>query len=262
MNHPLDFTLFDLLDIFLVALLIYYGYRIVKGTIAVRIFLGLFTIYIMWKVVEALNLTLLSEIVGQFISVGVILLIIVFQQEIRKFLLLVGHAEVLTQKLFNIRWNPFQTAHHHRTTYNTIPISRACVRMAQSKTGALIVISNAPEIEMLMANGEVLNARLSAPLLEAVFYKNSPLHDGAVLIRNHQVLAARCVLPVSESTNLPIELGTRHRAALGVTEQMPSVAIIVSEQTGHISTVKNGRLQRNITPENFDRHLQMLLEDL
>jgi uncharacterized protein (TIGR00159 family) len=262
MNSPLDFNFFDLLDIFLVALLIFYGYRIIKGTIAVRIFIGLFTIYVLWKLVDALHLNLLSEIVGQFISVGVILLIIVFQQEIRKFLLLIGHTEIITQRLFNIGWHPFQNRQRKVPSINTLPISRACIRMAQSKTGALIVLSNAPELEMLMANGEVLNARLSAPLLESIFYKNSPLHDGAVLIRNHQILAARCVLPVSESTELPIELGTRHRAALGVTEQMPAVSVIVSEQTGHISTVKNGKIQRNITPENLDRHLQMLCEEL
>lgn len=262
MNSPLDFNFFDFIDVFLVALLLYYGYRIVKGTIAVRIFIGIFTIYVLWKVVEALHLHLLSEIVGQFISVGVILLIIVFQQEIRKFLLLIGHTEVITQRLFNIRWNPFQTPIKKVSGFYSTPIARACVRMAQSKTGALIVLSNAPEMEMLMANGEVLNARLSAPLLESIFYKNSPLHDGAVLIRNNQILAARCVLPVSESTELPIELGTRHRAALGVTEQMPAVSVIVSEQTGHISTVKNGRIHRNITPENLDKHLQMLCAEL
>jgi DNA integrity scanning protein DisA with diadenylate cyclase activity len=131
--------------------------------------------------------------------------------------------------------------------------------MARSKTGALIVISDTHDIDIFLGSGEILNARVSAPLLESIFWKNTPLHDGAALIRDNTVLAARCVLPVSENRDISGDLGMRHRAAIGVTEQTNAVALIVSEQTGHISTIKRGKLKQNITPSNLTYHLKSLL---
>lgn len=250
----------DLLDIFLVAWLLYQLYFIVKGTMAIRIFIGIFSIYLFWKIVEALNMELLTEILGQFIGVGVILLIIVFQQELRKFLLMIGNTDFINNRIFKQNLFHFGPRNPVDIGINTEAIAKACIEMAQTKTGALIIVSHTPDIDFYLGSGEVLDAKLSQPLLESIFFKNAPLHDGAVLIRNNTILAARCVLPVTENKNIPKDLGTRHRAAIGVTEETAAVAIAVSEETGKISTVKEGKLKRNITPENLNAHLRMLLE--
>ena len=249
----------DIVDILLVAFLIYQVYQIAKGTVAIKIFMGIFSIYLFWKIVEALHMELLSEILGQFIGVGVVVLIIVFQQEIRKFLLMIGNTELLNTRRF--RGNVF---HFGRKEEVSIPlnldeISEACLHMSKSKTGALIVISLLRDIDIFVGTGEILNARVSASLLESIFWKNTPLHDGAVLIRDNQILAARCVLPVSDNRDISADLGMRHRAALGVTEQTGAIAIIVSEQTGYISTFKGGELNYNISASNLKFHLKHLL---
>ena len=255
----IHFDFLDLLDIVLVAVLIYQVYQIIKGTIAIRIFLGIFAIYLFWKIVEALNMELLSEILGQFIGVGVILLIIVFQEELRKFLLIIGNTDFLNKRLFSS--NVFHFGSKEEVSHGVAvqEITKACINMSQTKTGALIVISHAAELEFYLSSGEILNARVSYSLLENIFFKNAPLHDGAVLIRENTILAARCVLPVSENKDLPPTLGMRHRAALGVTENTSAVAIIVSEQNGHISTVKEGTFKFNITPDNLEFHLNKIL---
>ena len=250
----------DILDIFLVAWLLYQLYHIVKGTLAIRIFMGLFGIYLFWKIVEALNMELLSEILGQFIGVGVILLIIVFQQELRKFLLMLGNTDFINNRIFKQNLFHFGAREQNKLTINTKIIAEACINMAKIKTGALIVISHSPDIDFYIGSGEILNARLSSSLLESIFFKNAPMHDGAVLIRNNTVLAASCVLPVSDKEDLPSDLGTRHRAALGVSEETSAIAITVSEETGRIGTTKSGILKQNITPANLNAHLQMLLK--
>ncbi len=251
----------DILDIFLVAWLLYQLYHIVKGTLAIRIFMGLFGIYLFWKIVEALNMELLSEILGQFIGVGVILLIIVFQQELRKFLLMIGNTDFINNRIFKQNLFHFGDKSDAELSINTEIIATACIRMAKTKTGALIVISNTPDIDFYIGSGEIINARLSVSLLENIFFKNAPLHDGAVLVRNNTILAASCVLPVSDNKELPSDLGTRHRAALGVSEETSAIAITVSEETGKISTTKSGVIKQNITPANLNVHLKMLLKD-
>lgn len=249
----------DVVDILLVAFLIYQVYQMVRGTIAIRIFLGIFSIYLFWKIVEALHMELLSEILGQFIGVGVIVLIIVFQQEIRKFLLMIGNTELINTNRFRGNVFHFGKKEDEFLPINVEEISTACINMSKTKTGALIIISHTHDIDIFLGSGEIINSRISAPLLESMFWKNTPLHDGAVLIRENTILAARCVLPVSENRNISADLGMRHRAAMGVTEQTGAVALIVSEQTGHISTFKEGRLQQNISPDNLAHHLRHLL---
>lgn len=252
--------LLDVIDIVLVAALIYQVYQMVRGTIAIRIFVGIFTIYLFWKIVEALHMELLSEILGQFIGVGVIVLIIVFQQELRNFLLMIGNTNFLNQSLFKGNIFHFGKKEGEEIPLNIDELTHACINMSNSKTGALIIISYSHDIDIYLGSGEIINARVSSALLESVFWKNTPLHDGAVLIRDNTILAARCVLPVSESSDLSASLGMRHRAAMGVSEQSSAISLIVSEQTGAISTIKEGKFKHNISKSNLALHLRHLLK--
>lgn len=236
----------DIIDIFLVAILLYYLYKLIRGTGALNIFLGIISVYIFWWLVRIFEMELLTEILGQFISVGVLALIVVFQPEIRKFLLFLGARGFLNQRsrkflsrLWHIDQNPGLAIND---------VVAACEELASSNTGALIVLTRENNLDAFLETGEILDARISRQLIENIFYKNSPLHDGAVIITNNRIRAARCVLPVSENIRFPAYLGLRHRAAVGVSEQSDALAIVVSEQTGRISLVKEGELKRNIKP--------------
>ncbi len=242
----IQLRLLDIVDILLVAILLYYLYKLIRGTGALNIFLGIISIYIFWWLVRIFEMELLTEILGQFISVGVLALIVVFQPEIRKFLLILGTRSFLskkTKRFFGRFW------HFEQSTRLAISdIVNACEELSSSKTGALIVLTMENNLDVFQETGEMIDARMSRQLLENIFFKNSPLHDGAVIISENRIKAARCVLPVSESTHFPAYLGLRHRAAVGVTEQSDALAIVVSEQTGRISWVKNGQMKRNIKP--------------
>lgn len=242
----IQIRLLDVLDVLLVALLFYQLYILIRGTGAINIFLGILLIYILWWLVRIFEMELLSGILGQFISVGVLALIIVFQPEIRKFLLMLGKRSFLkrgSRDLFKGLWNI-----ENDSGLNIPPIVNALESFSETKTGALVVITNESELESFMETGQRIDAQISEQLLGSIFYKNSPLHDGAVIITNNRVKAARCVLPVSEVHRFPVSLGLRHRAALGVTEQSDAVALVVSEQTGKISWCKAGEIRRNIKP--------------
>lgn len=245
----------DGLDIILVAILMYQLYKLVKGTVAIRIFLGILSIYLFWKVVEALQMNLLSEILGQFIGVGMLALIIVFQQEIRRFLLLVGSRSIFarsgfTKKLFNWKGND-----NEENKLNIKAVAKACFNMSKNKTGALIVISNDSELRYHASTGDAIGAKVSSTLLQSIFFKNSPLHDGAVLIYQNVITSARCILPVSDNPEISPALGLRHRAAAGITENTPSMAIIVSEETGKISISKDGKLYEDLSIEELKKRL-------
>lgn len=240
----IQLRLLDVLDILLVAILLYQLYKLIRGTGALNIFLGILSIYVLWWLVRQFQMDLLTEILDQFISVGVLALIIVFQPEIRKFLLLLGTRSFINKKSRNFLRRLWHIEEH--ITLNISSIVNACEELAHSHTGALIVLSKNNELDFYTETGEILDAKISQQLIENIFYKNSPLHDGAVIISNNRLKAARCVLPVSESTNFPANLGLRHRAALGITEQSDAVAVVVSEQSGKISWCKGGQLQRNI----------------
>lgn len=242
----IQIRLLDVIDILLVAIIIYYLYKLIRGTGALNIFLGIISIYIFWWLVRIFEMELLAEILGQFISVGVLALIVVFQPEIRKFLLILG-----TRSFLNTRSKWFFSRLWHFESTSGLPINDivgACEEMSGSRTGALIVITRENKLDIFMETGEILDARISRQLLESIFYKNSPLHDGAVIISDNRIKAARCVLPVSESTHFPAYLGLRHRAAVGVSEQSDALVIMVSEQTGRISWAKDGKLRRNVKP--------------
>ena len=198
---------------------------------------------------------LLGAVLGQFIGVGVIALIIVFQQEVRRFLILLGTNSFLAKNNFArnlFKWN-FQFQKPAST--NIAPIVKACSNMAKNKTGAIIVISRNTDLKFYASTGDIMDAEVSKRLIESIFFKNSPMHDGAIIISNNKIKAARCVLPVTENSELPAHYGMRHRAALGITEQSDAIAIIVSEETGAISLAKDGDLKPNLAPEELEKLL-------
>lgn len=247
--------LLDIIDIILVALLLYELYNLVKGTAAINILLGIIAIFLIWRLVRILEMELLSEILGAFISVGFIALIVVFQPEIRKFLLLVGTPSFIRRR--NNRFLFWKIKYADDETLSIDPIVQACFKMANTKTGALIVIAKINELSDITETGEILDARISEQLIENIFYKNSPLHDGAMIIMNNRIKAASCILPVSKNDTLPAQVGLRHRAAVGMTEKSDAVALVVSEQTGHIAWCKAGQLNTEVTPAR----LKTLLEE-
>ncbi len=236
----------DVIDVLLVAALLYQLYALIKGTGAINIFLGLLTLYLLWWLVRIFEMDLLSAILGQFISVGVLALIIVFQPEIRRFLLMIGTRSFLnkgSQNIIKKFWN-FQ----QDEILNISPIVNAFEHFADNRIGALIVITVQNELGNYVETGQKIDAVISEQLLESIFFKNSPLHDGAVIITDNKIVAARCVLPVSDKDSFPSTLGLRHRAAAGITEQSDAIALVVSEQTGKISWAKEGQIKRNIKP--------------
>ncbi|WP_452219483.1 diadenylate cyclase CdaA [Lacinutrix salivirga] len=234
----LNFGWIDIIDVILVALLLYYLYKLVKGTVAINIFIGIVIIYVIWKITEALQMTLLSNILGGFISVGMFALIVVFQQEIRKFLLMIGSTNFGTRRKFFKQLKFLKTETNLETDVEAI-IS-ACNKMSSSKTGALIVLERNNNLDFLVNTGDEMNIKVTQPIIESIFFKNSPLHDGAIIIDNNIVKATRVILPVNNEKTIPQRFGLRHRAAVGVTERTDAIAIAVSEETGQISVFKNG----------------------
>ncbi len=242
----LQIRLLDVLDVLFVAILIYQLYALIRGTGAMNIFLGIISIYLLWWLVRIFEMELLAAILGQFISVGVLALIIVFQPEIRKFLLLLGKRSLIHKGSLAFMKGIWQM--EEEPALNIPAIVNVLEQFSESKTGALVVITKNDRLEAFMETGQQMDALISEQLLGSIFYKNSPLHDGAVIIVSNRIKAARCVLPVSEITRIPAALGLRHRAAIGVTEQTDAIALIVSEQTGKISWSKAGEIRRNIKP--------------
>lgn len=248
----------DVIDILLVAGLLYQMYKLIKGTVAFNIFIGLFVVYVFWLLVKAMNMELLGTLMGQFIGVGVLALVVVFQQEIRRFLLLIGTNYQLSrsfglEKLFNLEKAKLATNQQIKE------IVRACDNLARSKTGALIVIPHKIEMKEIIRSGEKINARISSSLLETIFFKNTPLHDGAVIIVGNRIAAARCILPITERTDLDPALGLRHRAALGVSEVTDALAIVVSEERGSISLAAKGELMHKISLVQLATELEKVI---
>lgn len=243
------FSFIDLVDIVLVATLLYWLYRMTRGTNAPYILSGIIAIYLVWVVVRTLNMELLSSMLGQVISVGVIALIILFQPELRRFLQMIGR-----QQNFNFLHRIFSGA-DTKTEVDVTPIAVACREMAETKTGALIVIRQGSDLRLIAEGGIALDAKVSVSLLKNIFFKNAPLHDGAVLIEGNRIVAAKCILPVTQS-DVPKDYGTRHRAAIGMSEISDAVIVIVSEETGHISIASGGELRRNVEPARLQQTLQ------
>lgn len=237
----------DILDIFLVALLLFQLYRLIKGTVAFNIVIGLFSLYLLWLVVRALNMQLLGSIMGQFIGVGVLALIVVFHPEIRKFLVFIG-TNYNVNRILSID-KLFGTTKVKTINQEQIDsLVDACMSMAKSKTGALIVIAGNSELTDYINTGEKINAKISSSLIRTIFFKNTPLHDGAIIIKNNRIKAAGCILPLTQK-ELDQVLGLRHRAAVGITETTDAVVIIVSEERGTISFTKDGKITRRVSKE-------------
>jgi len=250
-----ELSLIRIIDILLVLYLLYELYNFVKGTAGINIFIGIIAVYLIWKLVIYLKMPLLSEILGQFISVGVIAIIIVFQQEIRKFLLVLGNPRFMsrTRRRFLFwRFSILQDINLDLTS-----LLRAIKNMSATSTGALIVLTRKNELDDVLLTGVKIDAQISNQLLENLFYKNSPLHDGAVVITDNRVIAAKCILPVSDKDDLPQSLGLRHRAALGLSETTDAIVLVVSEQTGHIAVAIGGELRTQVKPADLMEFLEM-----
>ena len=246
----------DVWDIVLVAILIYQFYYLIKGTVAINIFFGILLFYLLWLIIKVLNMQLFGSILSKFIDVGFIALLIVFQQEIRRFLLFIGTSDLfrngkLSKGLFDFKW---QVNNEQLLDINAIV--KACKNMSESKTGAIIILTKNNDLKFYANTGDAIDAKVSVRIIESIFYKNSPLHDGAVIISNNKITGARCVLPVTEDSDFPAHLGMRHRAAVGITENTDAIALIVSEQTAEISFSKQGNLIHTLTPQRLRELLE------
>ena len=247
---PFQIAILDIVDIVLVALIMFQLYRLIRGTAAFSIFLAIFLIYLSWLLAKTLNMELITALLGQVIGVGVIALIVVFQPEVRRFLLVLGNRYISRSRYSLGRF--FSSVKDETDTAGMAQeIVRACESMAANKTGALIVIGRRSSLDIYSEGGEILKSRISSELLETIFFKNAPLHDGAVLIEGGQILAARCPLPMSDQVSIPPHFGMRHRAAVGMSEHTDSIVVVVSEETGHITVVITGEIRENITPNEL-----------
>ena len=247
------FTFIDLIDILFVAYIMYWIYRTTKGTNAPYIISGIIVVYLLWVIVKTLNMELLSTILGHIISVGAIALIVVFQPEIRRFLQKIG----MSQKRFNFISRIFNHGSKIAET-NLQPLVVACREMSDTKTGALVVIGQQSDLSLITEGGICLDAKISSQLIHNIFFKNSPLHDGAAIIEGDRIVAAKCILPVTQS-DVPKSYGTRHRAAIGMSEISDAIILVVSEETGAISIANNGRINLNIPSDRLGAVLQKYL---
>ena len=245
----------DIFDILIVATLVFYIYRMSRGTNVMLIFWALLILLVAWRIADVLEMRLLGAILSAVASVGLIALVVIFQPEIRKFLLFLGTKTQLNESL----WKRLQFWRHNmnaRQTVNYEAYINACMHMSQSKTGALIVFKRQNEVEEIINTGERIDALASSALIEALFFKNSPLHDGAVIAHGNSLLAARCILPVTSRLDIDPNLGLRHRSAIGVTEQLDVLSVIVSEETGAISYALGGQIHHDVTPVELRQALE------
>jgi len=251
----LAFGIKDLVDIFLVALMLYGIYRLMKKSGAGKIFTGIMLFVVVWFLVtKVFQLPLTGAIFNQFVSVGVIAIVVLFQNEIRHFLQQIGAHKWWIS--FRSIADKFQKNDKEReASIQTMQLVTACRHMSQGKVGALIVIERHDSIQQYIETGDVFNADINSRLVENIFFKNSPLHDGAMMIRNRHIAAAGAILPVSNNQNIPRHLGLRHRAAMGLSEKCDAIVIIVSEETGNISVAYNAEYLLNLSPEQLQRFL-------
>ena len=247
-----EFSIKDLIDILLVAYLLYQTYRLMKDSGSINIFIGILVFVGCWLIVsQVLEMRLLGSIFDKLVSVGVLALIVLFQDDIRKFLVTVG-----SHKRWGNIFRILRNVKQEKTERGDImPIVMACMSMSKGKVGALIVIEKNVPLNEIIRTGETIHADVNQRLIENIFFKNSPLHDGAMVIRHKQIIAAGCILPVSHDLNIPKELGLRHRAAMGVSQETDALAIIVSEETGGISVAYKGQFYLRLTAEELERIL-------
>lgn len=244
-----EFGIKDIIDILLVAFLLYYTYKLMKASGSIKVFTGILVFILMWLVVtQVLEMKLLGSIFDTLKNVGVIALIVLFQDEIRRFLWTLGsHRHVSSLVRFFMGTKKELLQHD-----DIMPVVMACLSMGKQKVGALIVIEHNVPLEEIIRTGELIDANISQRLIENIFFKNSPLHDGAMVISKKRIKAAGCILPVSHDLDIPKELGLRHRAAMGISQQSDAHAIIVSEETGAISVAYKGRFYLRLSAEELE----------
>ena len=245
-----NFSFILIIDILLVGFLFFQLYKLVRGTVAINIFLGLAAIYLIWILVKWMEMKFLSVILGQFMGIGVLILVIVFQKEMRNFLIMIGKGRLIKNKgIFKILFKESEDR------LNVSAILKSSSIFSRSKTGAIIVFAKDDELDEYIESGVQINAEISVPLLNNIFYKNSPLHDGAVIIKNNKIVAARCILPITNDDDFPGELGMRHRAAVGISENSDAISVLVSEQTGTISMTYRGKIKRRCSSKYMENFL-------
>jgi len=248
----MHFGIKDLIDVLLVAFFLYQVYKLMKSSGSIALFSGIISIIVIWILVsQILEMRLMGGILDKFISVGFIVLIILFQDEIRRFLLAMGSHRgwKLFTSLFAKKEDDTEKKKY------IAPVVLACMNMARKKTGALIVIQQDVDLSVYIHTGEMFNADVNARLIENIFFKNSPLHDGAMIISDNRIKAAGCILPVAQNANLPKDMGLRHRSALGMSMETDALVVIVSEERGKISVAHNGRMSINVTAEELQQIL-------
>jgi len=253
----IDLRILDILDIVFVAILLYYVYKLVRGTAAVNIFIGIVVIYLVWLLTQLLQMELLSSVLGEFVGVGVFALIVVFQQEIRKFLLMIGSTNFTQKERF---FRSFKFSRDELDSKIDVDaIIDACETMGKTYTGALMVIQKNNKLDFVKNTGDKMKIELNQPIIESVFFKNSPLHDGAMVIEENKITATRVILPVSNDRSIPLRFGLRHRAAVGITEKTDALALVVSEETGQTSYIRDGQF---VMFETMDELKDRIKEDL
>ena len=242
----------DFIDIALVTILLYQVYKLIRGSIAMNIFLGILALYLVYLIVRAAQMELLATILGQFMGVGVLAMIILFQPEIRKFLLVIGRSTEFRENFFKTISN---WRHEYRDDFDVNEVIEAAKSLKATKTGALMVFSRDTELKFYAQTGDALDANVNKRLLLSIFNKNSPLHDGAVIIYKGRIKAARCVLPVTENDNLPAHYGLRHRAAVGMSENTDTLVLAISEETGRLILARNGKYLRLIKLKHVEKKI-------
>lgn len=254
----LEVSWVDIIDIGLVSILLYQVYKLIRGSIAVNIFLGILALYLVYLIVRAAGMELLTTILGQFMGVGVLAMIILFQPEIRKFLLVIGRGTEFRENIFKTVTAWRNPSHHG---FDIQQVMEAAKTLRATKTGALIVFSRDMELRFYIETGDTLNAEVTRRLLLAIFNKNSPLHDGAVIIHKGRIRAARCILPVSENDNLPAHFGLRHRAAVGMSENTDTLVMAISEETGRLILARNGVFLRGLKLSQIEQKILDYLQN-
>jgi len=255
----LDVRWIDIIDILLVSVLLYQVYKLLKGSVAVRVLLGFLSLYLIYLIVRAAQMDMLAGILGQFMGVGVIAAIVIFSQEIRKFLLILGKTTFRQDGLLQtiMIWKKKEL----KESTNISPVIEAAKTLSASNTGALMVFSRTSELKFYADSGDLLDAFISKRLLVSIFNKYSPLHDGAIIIHQGKIKAARCILPVSERDNLPAQYGMRHRAALGMSEATDTLTLIISEETGQMSLARNGKIDSNLAAPEIRKRINGYLHE-
>jgi len=247
-----EFGIKDAIDILLVAFLLYYTYKLMKASGSINVFTGILVFILIWLVVsQVLEMKLLGSIFDKLVSVGVLALIILFQDEIRRFLLTLGSHQNASALVRFFTGNKKEVLKHDEI----MPVVMACISMGKQKVGALIVIEHNLPLDEIIRTGEVINADINQRLIENIFFKNSPLHDGAMVICKGRIKAAGCILPVSHNLDIPKELGLRHRAAMGISQESDAYAVIVSEETGAISVAYRGQFYLRLSGEELESML-------